>query len=146
MRLFQARTYLPLAQPRKGEVMTALSRLLLAGAALAAVAATLTFEGSATAPPIGPLPKGAVTTITTPVQEYIGIALPRGESGLVWRAAPPYDPSVVRPAAERDIGSLTVLVYRTVKVGKATLRFGLTNDERPKVYRSATYKIVVTPR
>ena len=118
---------------------------LLAGAA--AVAATLAGSSSASAPPIGPLPKSPVTTIHTVTQELIGIPLPRGSSGLVWRAAPPYDASVVRPYAEQDVAkNITVLVYLAVAPGTAHLNFGLTYDEHAKVYRAARYVIVVAKR
>ena len=98
----------------------------------------------ATAPPIGPLPPSVTTTIVTYPQELVAIALPRGRSGLVWRAAPPYDATVVRPYAEQDIAKgLTILVYLARRPGTANLRFGLTNDDHPKVYRAARYHIVV---
>jgi hypothetical protein len=116
-------------------------------AAAGAVAATLAGSSAASAPPIGPLPKSPVTTIHTVTQELIGIPLPRGNSGLVWRAAPPYDPSVVRPYAEEDIAkNITVLVYLAVAPGTAHLNFGLTNDEHAKAYRAARYVIVVAKR
>ena len=111
------------------------------------VAVALAAAGSsarATAPPIGPLPPSAITTIVTYPQELVAIALPRGQSGLVWRAAPPYDATVVRPYAEQDIAKrLTILVYLARRPGTANLRFGLTNDDHPKVYRAARYHIVV---
>jgi hypothetical protein len=119
---------------------------LLAAGALAA-AGVLAGSSGASAPPVGPLPKSPVTTIHTVVQELVAIALPRGRSGLVWRAAPPYDPTVVRPYAEQDIAkNLTILVYLAVAPGTAHLNFGLTNDEQPKVYRAARYAIVVGKR
>lgn len=118
-------------------------------AAVLAAAALTTIGGSAraSAPPIGPLPPGPTTTITTHTQDLIAIALPRGASGLVWRAAPPYDPTVVRPYAEQDITkNLTILVYLARRPGTANLRFGLTNDDHPKVYRAARYHVIVKPR
>ena len=118
--------------------------VICAGCVAAAVCAG--GAARATAPPIGPLPPGPTTTIVTHPQELLAIALPRGQSGLVWRAAPPYDPRVVRPYAEQDITKeLTILVYLARRPGTATLRFGLTNDDHAKVYRAARYHIVVKP-
>lgn len=122
-------------------------RIVLPVVGAIAAAAALAGSSGATAPPIGPLPKSPVTTIHTVAQELIAIALPRGQSGLVWRAAPPYDPSVVRPYAEQDIAkNLTILVYLAVKPGTAHLNFGLTNDDKPRAYRAARYVIVVGRR
>lgn len=112
----------------------------------AVAAASLAGAAGASAPPIGPLPPSPVTTITTHVQEYVAIALPRGHSGLVWRAAQPYSARVVRPFADHDVGDLSVLVYLAVRPGTATLNFALTNDDRPKAYRAARYRVIVLPR
>jgi hypothetical protein len=122
-------------------------KLWLVAAVGAAALSTIGGSARATAPPIGKLPPGPVTTIVTYTQELVAIALPRGESGLVWRAAPPYEARVTRPYAEQDISkNLTVLVYRARVPGTARLNFGLTNDDHPKVYRAARYRIVVKPR
>ena len=116
--------------------------LLLLPAACAAIVAT----AHATAPPVGPLPKGPTTTITTPTQGYVSVALNRGQSGLVWRVARPYNTQVVAQTTETNLGQLTVWVFRTLKPGTATLRFALTNGERAKAYQAATYRLVVHPR
>jgi hypothetical protein len=122
-------------------------KLWLVAAVGATALSAIGGSARATAPPIGKLPPSTVTTITTYAQELIAIPLPRGESGLVWRAAPPYDARVTRPYAEQDIGkNLTVLVYLARRPGVARLNFGLTNDDQPKVFRAARYRIVVRPR
>jgi len=115
-------------------------------AATAVVLAAVAFSARASAPPVGPLPRSPVITITSYVQEYVAIALPHGQSGLTWRAAPPYSARVVRPFAEQDVGDLTVLVYLAVRPGVATLNFGLTFDEHVKAYRAARYHVIVRPR
>lgn len=122
-------------------------RIALVAAGAVAAAGVLAGSSAASAPPVGPLPKSPVATIHTVTQELIAIALPRGQSGLVWRAAPPYDASVVRPYAEQDIAKdLTILVYLAVHPGTAHLNFGLTNDDKPKAYRAARYVVVVGKR
>jgi hypothetical protein len=123
-------------------------RKLWLGAAVGATAlCTLGGSARATAPPIGKLPPSPVTTVVTYTQELIAIPLPRGASGLVWRAAPPYDPRVTRPYAEQDIAkNLTVLVYLARRPGTARLNFALTNDDQPKVFRAERYRIIVKPR
>lgn len=126
--------------------MTKIRLLLVPAAAAAVAAATLAGSSSASAPPVGPLPKSPVTTISTVAQELIAVALPRGQSGLVWRAARPYDSSVVRETTEANVGDLTVIVYLAVRPGTTILRFGLTNGERPKAYRAARYRVVVSKR
>jgi hypothetical protein len=115
--------------------------LLLSGVAVAVVATS-----RASTPPVGPLPKGPVTTITTPSQEYVSVALNRGQSGLVWRVARSWNTRVVVQTAESNLGDLTVYVFRTIEPGTTTLRFALTNDDRPKAYKAATYKLMVIPR
>jgi len=136
----------PDGRARRRHDARGMNRIMFLAASLA-VAAGLAGASAASAPPVGPLPKSPVTTIHTVTQELIAIPLPRGQSGLVWRAAPPYDPSVVRPYAEQDIAkNLTVLVYIAVALGTAHLNFGLTRDEHVKAYRAARYVIVVTKR
>lgn len=115
--------------------------LLLAGAAVVIVAGS-----HATGPPVGALPKGPLTTITTPSQGYVALALNRGQSGLVWRIARPYDTRIVKQTAETRLGDLTVWVFRTITPGTATLRFALTNGTHPHAYQAATYRLVVSTR
>ena len=100
----------------------------------------------ASAPLVGQLPKGPTTTVSAPAQSYVAVALNRGESGLVWRLARAYNANVVVERLERNVGSLTVWVFQTVRPGSTTVRFALTNGERPKAYQAASYRIVVRPR
>ena len=112
----------------------------------ACAAAVLVAGSRATAPPVGVLPKGPLTTITTPSQGYVAVALNRGQSGLVWRLARAYDTRIVERTTETSLGDLSVWVFRTIRPGTATLRFALTNGVRPKAYQAATYRLVVRPR
>jgi len=117
--------------------------LLLALALVAAAAV----PARASAPPVGPLPESPVTTITTVTQELVSFALPRGNSGLVWRTAQDTNPNVAREFAEGDIpGNITVVVFLARKPGTTMVAFGLTNDEKPKAYRAARYRVIVKPR
>lgn len=114
-----------------------------------AVVLLLLFGGAseATAPPVGPLPPSPVTTITTVTQELVSFALPRGQSGLVWRTALDSNPSVAREFAEGDIpGNITVVVFLARKPGTTNVAFGLTSDEHPKAYRAARYRLIVKRR
>lgn len=117
------------------------ARVLVVLASMACVA-----TASASAPPVGPLPKGTTTTVSAPAQSYVAVALNRGQSGLVWRVARAYDPNVVVEKVERNIGDLTIWVFQTVRPGSTTVRFALTNGERPKAYQAARYRILVRPR
>jgi len=112
-----------------------------------AVMTVLAASSRASAPPVGPLPPSPVTTITTVTQELISFALPRGQSGLVWRTARDSNPAVARELAEGDIpGNVTVVVFLARRPGTTDVAFGLTNDEHAKAYRAARYHVIVKPR
>jgi hypothetical protein len=85
--------------------------LLLSGPA----ATTVGTISRASEPPVGPLPKGPITTITAPSQEYVAVALNRGQSGLVWRVARAWNTRVIDQTTEANLGDLTVYVFRTIK-------------------------------
>ena len=122
---------------------------LLTSVGVAAGIAVIAFAGSsrASAPPVGPLPASPVTTITTVTQELVSFALPRGQSGLVWRTAMDSNPAVAREFAEGDIpGNITVVVFLARKPGTTNVAFGLTRDEHSKAYRAARYHVIVKPR
>ena len=113
-------------------------------AALAVVASgCVTAAAGASAPPVGPLPIGPVSTLTTKNGELLAVALPHRLSGRVWRLAGAVDPSVLRQVSEADVGQSVVIVYRATGTGSATLAFGLTRAERTKAYESRTYKVRV---
>jgi len=111
------------------------------------VVTVLAAPSRASAPPVGPLPPSPVTTITTVTQELVSFALPRGESGLVWRTARDSNPAVAREFAEGDIpGNITVVVFLAHRAGTTDVAFGLTNDEHIKAFRAARYHLIVKPR
>jgi hypothetical protein len=113
---------------------------LVAAAALAAAAVA---RGDST--PIGPLPPGPVSTITTSPNQLVAVALPqaRKASGLVWRVARRYDSSVVRQVSEADVDANVVLVFKVLSRGKTSLVFALTRgDTSPKAVKAVTQKIL----
>jgi hypothetical protein len=114
--------------------------LLVAGAALSLAAAA-----RADSTPIGPLPPGPSSTITTAPNQLVAVALPHApeKSGLVWRIARRYDSGVVRQDSEGDLGANVVLVFKVIGRGKTTLVFALTRgDTSSKAVKSATHKIL----
>ncbi len=121
-------------------------RLVVLSALVAAAALGPVTTAAADSTPIGPLPKGPVTTVTASRGSLVAIALPRqpASSGLVWRLARPVRASVARQASEADVGNAVVVVYRLVGHGRATIVYALTRgDASPKALRSATYAVRV---
>jgi hypothetical protein len=113
---------------------------LVIGVSLAVAAAA---RGDST--PIGPLPPGPVSTITTSPNQLVAIALPHAPktSGLVWRLARRYDSRVVRQISEADVDANVVAVFRVLSRGKTSLVFALTRgDTSAKAVKSATHKIL----
>ncbi|MBV8064753.1 MAG: hypothetical protein JOY73_04460 [Actinobacteria bacterium] len=68
------------------------------GASAFVVAFALAGGALADSAPVGPLPKGPVTTVKTSPNQLVAVALPHAsaKSGLVWRIARRYDSTVVR--------------------------------------------------
>jgi len=115
-------------------------RIALVAAFAAAV--VLTASAQAVAPPVGPLPKGPTTTISTPKGTLVSVALP-SRAGKSWRVARAYDSHVVTQVSEANVGNSVVLVYRAVGRGTTRVVLGLTRGETKKAYASATYAITV---
>ena len=121
--------------------LTALGFAILITAAALAIAPA----AGADSTPIGPLPSGPVSTITTDPNQLVAIALPHAsqKSGLVWRLARRYDSSVVRQISEADVDANVVLVFKVISRGKTSLVFALTRgDTSSKALKAATHKIV----
>jgi uncharacterized protein YbjT (DUF2867 family) len=109
------------------------------GLALAIIAAA-----QAGSTPVGPLPAGPVSTITTTPSQLVAVALQRaaGQSGLVWRLARRYDSHIVSQVSEADVGANVVVVFKVVGRGNTSLVFALTRgDASPRAVKSATRKI-----
>ena len=114
--------------------------LTIATAALLAIGAS---AAGASAPPVGPLPKGPVTQVTTPAGQLVAVALPRKTQGRVWRLARRVDPAVVRQVSEADVGGSVVVVFRATGRGTARIVFALTRGETPRALASATHVVHV---
>jgi hypothetical protein len=118
-----------------------LTRAAATAAALAALAAP---AASADSTPVGKLPKADVTTLTTKKGALFSIAVPTQlpPTGLVWRVARPFKTKVVSQVGEGDVSGATVLVFRAVGRGKATIVLALTKgDSSPKALAAVRYAI-----
>ena len=113
--------------------------------ALVTVIAALAFAAGAgaTAGPIGPLPPGPITTISTPAGSLVSVALPKGAQGRVWRQAGTINQKVLREVDEANVGPNVVIVFKAVGKGKAKAVYGLTKGETSKAYASDTFVITV---
>jgi hypothetical protein len=116
---------------------------LLALSATALAALVLGLPARATAPPVGPLPKGPVTTIRTHAGSLVAVALPHRAGGLVWRLARGVNPKVLVEVSEANVGKDVVVVYRATGAGRATLAYGLTRGERTGARASLTFAVTV---
>jgi hypothetical protein len=118
---------------------------LIVPAALAS-AVSLVGSAAASAPPVGPLPRGQVTSVDAKRGTLVAIALPAqaSSSGLVWRLARRVDPAVARQVSEGTIAGAVIVVYKVVGKGRVTVAYGLTKGETRKAFKSVTYKFVVS--
>jgi hypothetical protein len=109
------------------------------GVALATAAAA-----RADSTPVGALPPGPISTVTTGPNQLVAVALPhaRKRSGLAWRIARRYDSAVVRQISEADVGPNVVLVFRVVGRGDTSLVFALTHgDTSARAIKALTHRI-----
>jgi len=136
---------MPSWHDKRGGMIRKKHALVTALALLAALVAAGTAAADST--PVGPLPKPAVTKVTTAKGSLVAVALPRQapRTGLVWRIARRLDTRVVRQVGEADAGSSVVLVFRVVGRGRASLHFALTRgDTSPKAVRAVRYDLRAT--
>jgi hypothetical protein len=118
---------------------------LVAITASVMLAAILSSTSLASAPPVGDLPTGPTSMIHTQPGQLVAVALPHRAGGKVWRVAGRFDGSKLRQVSEADVGSSVVLVFKALKVGNATVNFGLTRGERAKAYESRQYVVMIMP-
>jgi hypothetical protein len=114
-------------------------RLLLIG--LVALAAAV--PASASAPLVGPLPNGPVTTISVQHGELFGIALTRPTGGNVWRIARHYNGQVVTEVSEGVQRGNIVAAYKALRPGNATIAYALTHGESTKALQARTFRVTV---
>jgi hypothetical protein len=118
-------------------------RLVTAGAAGAA-ALVLALPAGASSPPVGPLPKGPVTTIRAQKGALVAVALPHRAAGLVWRLAHGVSPKVLVEVSEANVGKDVVVVYRATGPGQVRLAYGLTRGETRGAREALTFAVTVT--
>jgi len=111
-------------------------------AALSA-AAFVAVSARATAPPVGPLPKGTVTSIRVPHGQLFALVVPRPATGLSWRGARQSDATIARPLDEGELNGNIVFVYRAGHSGKTTVVYALTHDEQPRALKARYFAITV---
>jgi hypothetical protein len=110
------------------------------------VALAICAQALADSTPIGPLPAGPVTAVSTSRGSLVAVAVPRQKpsTGLVWRVARPVNGRVMRQVSEADVGSSVVLVFRAVGAGNASIVLALTRGESSgKAVRAVTYRVRV---
>ena len=116
---------------------------LIALTAAAAAVLVLSVPAEASAPPVGRLPKGPVTTVHTPRGTFVSIALPHLK-GLSWRLARRIDSRVVVQVAEGDIGQTVVITYRARAAGHTKVIYAATRGESTVARAARTFDVTVT--
>jgi hypothetical protein len=115
---------------------------IVLAAALSLVALTVAGAATATAPPVGALPAGPVSTITTQRGQLVSVALP-ARAGLSWRIARPFDGHIVREVTEADVGRHVVIVFKAVGRGRTKLVYAQTRGESSRAQAARTFSILV---
>lgn len=118
-------------------------RHLLAALVAALAVAAAAFSADATAPPVGSLPRGPLTTIRVEHGLLFAIALPRTTGALTWRGARPSDATIARPLDEGELNGNIVFTYRAGRRGTTTVVYALTKDETPKALQARFFKVIV---
>ncbi len=119
---------------------------LLALTVVCVAAALSASAASSTAPPVGSLPAGPVTTVKATVGETLALSLPRPDvSGGVWRIARAFDATVAREVGEATTKGGGVRVsFRAVGAGTTRVVYALTRGERAHAFAARTFKVVVS--
>ncbi len=117
-------------------------RVFAASAAVVVLAAMLVTTALASAPPVGPLPKGPITSVSTPKGTLVAVALPH-QAGRSWRLARQVNARVLRQVSEADVGANLVVVFKALAPGRATVVFAATRGESTKALAARTYDVSV---
>ena len=125
---------------RKGS--QAMLRLIAIAASTAAVL-VLALPVEASAPPVGRLPNGPVTTVRAPKGTFVAIALPHLK-GLSWRLARRIDTRVVTQVGEGDVGTTVVITYRAKAPGHTRVIYAATRGESTVARAARRYDVTVT--
>ena len=112
-------------------------------AAATATAAALVVPALAAAPPVGPLPSGSTSTISTQKGQLVAVALPHRPGGRVWRVARAFDGNVLKEVTEGDLGAQVVIVFRAAGAGTTTVVFALTRGETAKAFEAHSFRVTV---
>ena len=113
-------------------------------APFAAVAVcVLAAPAAASSPPVGPLPAGPTTQITTQRGALVAIALPPQAAGRVWRLKGSIDTHIVREVTEANVGANVVVVFKATGKGSTTLAYGATRGETAKAYAAKRFHLTV---
>jgi predicted secreted protein len=99
--------------------------------------------GIASAPPVGPLPKGPTIPVVAKPGKTFVVTLPKRSGGFVWRIARPFNSHVANEVAEGDRGSVVWVRFRAVAPGATKIVFAQTRGERAKAYAARTYRVTV---
>lgn len=139
---------IPLRASVQRLVVVAYDRSPRNGARVHVVRVPVTFAPAAartpaSAPPVGPLPGGPLTTIRVRHGLLFAIALPRPAPGLAWRGARPSDWTIARPLDEGELNGNVVFTYRAGRAGSTTVVYALTRDETPQALAARFFRIVV---
>lgn len=119
--------------------MQALRAVLISSVAAGVIAVAAT----ASAPPVGPLPRGPVAAISVQRGQLFAIALPKPSAGRVWRIARAYNGKVVTEVSEGVQQGNIVIVFRAVHAGRTTITYALTRGETSKALQARTFKVGV---
>jgi hypothetical protein len=103
----------------------------------------LALPATASAPPVGKLPKGAVTTVRTPKGTLIALALPHLK-GLSWRLARPVNGKIVVQIGEGDVGTSVVITFRAKAAGHAKVIYAATRGESTVARAARTLDVTVS--
>jgi alkylation response protein AidB-like acyl-CoA dehydrogenase len=119
-------------------------RRSLLGVVAALALAIGAVSAPASAPPVGPLPKGPLTRIHVQHGLLFALVLPRPAAGLTWRGARLSDATIARPLDEGELNGNIVFVYRAGHAGRTTVVYALTKGEGPKALKARSFEVTVS--